>query len=141
MRFKSVLSLLIILIVCSSCYSRGKFGQSADLLQEATESYYQLIKWKYYDRAKVFIDLEDRAVYEDFVLRLEEDLNFTNYEIKGFVYSKDKKECEVKVAITYYTYPSVSEKKDVLYEKWVERGNTWFVKPDFSHEFYQSPEK
>ncbi len=96
-----------------------------------------MLKWKYYDRAKGFIDPEDRAEYEDFVLRNEDNLNFTNYEIKEYIFSEDKKECELKLVITYYKYPSVTEKREILYEKWIERGSTWYVKPDFTHDFYQ----
>ncbi|NIT14436.1 MAG: hypothetical protein GTN99_09410, partial [Candidatus Dadabacteria bacterium] len=67
----------------------------------------------------------------------EDNLNFTHYEIKEYIYSEDEKECDVKIVVTYYKYPSVSEKREVLYEKWVKRGRTWYVKPDFSHDFYQ----
>ena len=137
MRPINLISLLFIILIFSSCYSRGKFGQSAELLQEATERYYQVFKWKYYDRAKVFIDAEDKAAYEDFVLRLEDSVNLTSYELREFAYSEDKKECDIKIVFTYYKYPSVSEKREVFYEKWVERGSTWYVKPDFSNEFYQ----
>lgn len=137
MRIAQTFCLVCVVLICSSCYSRGKFAQSADHLKEATERYYQVLKWKYYDRAKLFIDHEDRSEYEDFVLRLEDDLNFTNYEIKEYIYSEDRKECDVKLVITYYKYPSVSEKREILYEKWIERGNTWYVKPDFSHDFYK----
>jgi hypothetical protein len=137
MRFINLISLLFILLLFSSCYSRGKFGQSAELLKEATERYYQVLKWKYYDRAKQFIDLEDRSAYEDFVLRLEENLNLTNYEIKEYILSEDGNECDLKIVMTYYKYPSVSEKREVLYEKWVQRGSTWYVKPDFTSDFYQ----
>lgn len=137
MRFISLISLLFFVLLFSSCYSRGKFGQSPDLLKEATERYYQVLKWKYYDKAKQFIDLEDRSAYEDFVLSLEDNLNITSYEIKEYIFTEDGKECDLKIVLTYYKYPSVSEKREVLYEKWVERGSTWYVKPDFSGDFYQ----
>ena len=75
---------------------------------EATERYYQVLKWKYYDKSKQFIDLEDRSAYEDFVLRMEDNLNITSYEIREYIFSEDGKQCDVKIVLTYYKYPSIS---------------------------------
>ena len=129
--------LFIVAIILSSCYSRGKFGSEAQIFDETTKNYYKYIQWKYYDRAKNYIDLEDRAAYEEFVLRAEKDLNITSYEMREFIFNEDHSECEIKLVITYYKYPSVSEKTEIMYEKWVKHGTSWFVKPDFNNSFYQ----
>ena len=120
-----------------SCYSRGKFGSETQIFNETTTTYYKYLQWKYYDRAKNFIDLEDRSGYEDFVLRAEKDLNITSYEMREFIFNEDHDECDIKLVITFYKYPSVSEKTVVMYEKWVKRGSSWFVKPDFDDPFYK----
>lgn len=128
--------LILFFFVLSSCFSRGKFGSDTQILNDTTKNYYKYLKWKYYDRAKNFIDLEDRYLYEEFVLKAENNLNITGYEMREAIYNEDGNECEIKLVITYYKYPSVSEKTDIIYEKWVKRGNNWFVKPDFNNSLY-----
>jgi hypothetical protein len=128
--------LIFLILAISSCYSRGKFGSDTQIFNETTKNYYKFLMWKYYDRAKNFIDLEDRQPYEEFVLKAEKDLNITGYEMRELIYNEEGNECDIKLVITYYKYPSVSEKTEVLYEKWVKRGSNWFVKPDFKLPFY-----
>jgi len=134
---KKICLLLVLTAVLSSCYSRGKFGSDAQIFDDTTKNYYKFLMWKYYDRAKNFIDMEDRQQYEEFVLRAEKDLNITNFEMREFIFNEDHDECEIKLVITYYKYPSVSEKTVIMYEKWVKRGASWFVKPDFNNPLYK----
>jgi hypothetical protein len=45
---------------------------------ETASLYYNLLMWKYYDRASQFVDLEKRYDYDDFVSRNKEKLNITS---------------------------------------------------------------
>lgn len=134
---KKICLFLVLAILLGSCYSRGKFGSDTQIFNDTTKNYYRYLMWKYYDRAKTFIDFEDRHLYEEFVFKAEKDLNITSYEMREFIFNEPGDECEVKLVITYYKYPSVSENTEILYEKWVKRGTNWFVKPDFSHPLYK----
>ncbi len=137
MKYLFILNILFIAIIFSSCYSRGKFGTDTKIFNETTQDYYKYLKWKYYDRAKVFVDIEDRAEYEDFIFRAEKNLHITNYEVREIIFNEDDDESDLKIIITYYKYPSISEKTEIIYEKWVKRGNNWYVKPDLKLPFYQ----
>ena len=108
MKYLFILNILFIAIIFSSCYSRGNFGTDTKIFNETTQDYYKYLKWKYYDRAKVFVDIEDRAEYEDFIFRAEKNLHITNYEVREIIFNEDDDESDLKIIITYYKYPSIS---------------------------------
>ena len=140
---KSSLSLVFSILFLSSC-SIGEFlsgpglpGPDRKSPAESAELYYKLLKWKYFDRAAVIVDVEKRNQYEDFVSRNEDNLNITAYEVKEVIFSENGTESVVKINVKYYKYPSVSEETVILEDKWVLKDKNWYIYSDFEKEIFK----
>lgn len=123
---------------CGLPNSPTKFKENKTPAKSA-DTFYKLFMWKYYDKASPFIHPEKIYIFEDMVLKNEKDLNITGYQIKGLFLldeEDDKKGTQVSVLITYYKYPSVSEKTVILKHLWVKEGKNWYVKTDFDEEIF-----
>ena len=106
---------------------------------KSADTFYKLLMWKYYDRAAPFIHPENAYTYEDVVLKNEKDLNITGYQIKEILLldqEDEKNTTQVTVLITYYKYPSVSEKTTILKHLWVKEGKRWFLNNNFEDEIF-----
>jgi len=115
----------------------GLPGPSRKSPVESADMYYKLLMWKYYDRAVVLVDQEKRSQFEAFVQRNKDNLNITDYQIKEVILGEDGQEGAVKVIVTYYKYPSVSEKTSIVDDAWILNGKNWYISPDFEHEIYR----
>lgn len=136
---KALPPLLLIFILLGCGATTGLIQKNEqESLSKSADLYYKLIMWKYYEKAARFVDPEKHKQYERFVLNNQKDLNITGYDIKEMNYitedkpegndkEKEVKECEVRVLFTYYKYPSVSEKSVMVEDKWVRRGQYWYV--------------
>ena len=128
---RNKIALVSLAFVLSGCYAAG-LGSQQESLTKTAGLYYNLLMWKYYDRASAFVDEEKRGEFENFVSESQDELNITSYQIKELVFKGDEeKESSVKVLITYYRYPSVSEKTVNLEETWVQKKGNWYVSSDF----------
>ena len=139
--------LTLILIISFSCASSGLFGDKENETPLKTaDTFYKMLMWKYYDRAAAFIDPEFLVSYEDFVSKNKDDLNITSYEIRELTplntNGKDKKEkieeMKVKVILTFYRYPSVTEKTVETWNSWIKTNDRWFAKTDFSKDIFNT---
>ncbi|MEM4408454.1 MAG: hypothetical protein QXI19_06900 [Candidatus Caldarchaeum sp.] len=128
-RIRVLASLLLLFTAAfsSGCWHKGLLTTHERLLASVSKDYYNLLMWKYYERCALFVAPSRRAQFERFALRYKDRLNITGYEIKQITYSQDKKEAVVSLALSYYLYPSVTERTVFLSEKWIRDGNTWFV--------------
>jgi len=134
MRIPAVIVLVALLVV--GCWHGGLRTSYDKLLREVTRDYYNLLMWKYYDRCAGFIRGQDRASFVQFASRYGEDLNITSHKVEGIEYSPDKKEATVTVAVTYYFYPSVTEKRTVIKDRWKRQGRMWFlIEPSYGDIF------
>jgi len=96
--------------------------------------------WKYYDRAEAFVHPESKADYDRFVYEHKDDLNITDYKIHQIIALDEDKDVEksmVRVYVTYYKYPSVSEVSEVLNDVWVKSGDNWYLKSKFDSDMYK----
>lgn len=147
---KKAVSCLLIVFVLFSCGKTTGLVQTEDQesLAKSSDLYYNLIMWKYYEKASQFVDPDKYKEFEAFVYANQKDLNITGYEIKEMVYitenepgaSPEEKEkvketetgeCEIRVLFTYYKYPSVSEKSVMVEDTWIQKGNFWYISSDF----------
>jgi hypothetical protein len=134
---RNKIALVSLTFVLSGCYGAG-LGNGQESLSKTAALYYNLLMWKYYDRASAFVDQEKRGEFEKFVSESQDKLNITSYQIKELVFEgNEEKEGLVRVLITYYKYPSVSEKTVSLEEKWVEKKGNWYVSSDFEGELFK----
>ncbi|MEM4658873.1 MAG: hypothetical protein QXX77_10690 [Candidatus Methanosuratincola sp.] len=122
-----MLFFLLTVLFPTGCWHGGLFATREKLLASVSKEYYNLLMWKYYERCALFVAPSKRAKFEGFALQYKDRLNITGYEIKQITYSRDKKEAFVSIAISYYLYPSVTERTVFLNERWMREGNTWFV--------------
>lgn len=129
MRKFSVVLMLVLLL--SSCFAAGLGGGGEESLKKTASLYYNLLMWKYYDRASAFVDVEKRDKFQRFVSESEDTLNITSYELKHVALEEDGNESSVSVIINYYKYPSVSEKSFTLEDAWIRKKGSWYVSSDF----------
>ena len=131
----------LLLTFTSSCglpNSPTKFYENKTPAKTA-DTFYKFVMWKYYEKASPFVHPEHLYMYEDMVLRNEKDLNITGYKIKELFLldqEDEKNGTQVSVLITYYKYPSVSEKSVILKHLWIKEGKNWYVKTDFDEEIF-----
>jgi hypothetical protein len=129
--------LLFSVILLSGCLASGLFGKREDSLNKTVSFYYNMLMWKYYDRASAFVDDEKRYKFEELVVNSQDNLNITSYQIKEVVFFEgDKDKSMVRVLINYYKYPSVSEKTILLEDTWVYREGKWYISSDFDEAIY-----
>lgn len=128
---------LALLLIFTGCYARNPLNDKGVLLNVTASNYYNLIMWKHYDRASVFIAPDKRDEYKKFVLDYQEKLNITSYKIEESLYESEMDEGLVKVRFNYYKYPSVSEKTALLEDEWVLREGKWYVHSDFDGEVFE----
>lgn len=134
---RNKIALVSLAFVLSGCHAAG-LGSGQESLTKTAALYYNLLMWKYYDRASAFVDEEKRGKFEKFVSESQDELNITSYQIKELVFKgEEEKESSVKVLITYYKYPSVSEKTVSLEETWVQKKGNWYVSTDFEDELFK----
>ncbi|MBI2487150.1 MAG: hypothetical protein HYW01_09360 [Deltaproteobacteria bacterium] len=128
---RNKIALVSLIFFLSGCYAAGlRNGEGS--LKKTASLYYNLLMWKYYDRASAFVDEEKRGKFEKFVSESQDELNITSYQIKELIFKgNEEKESSVKVLITYYKYPSVSEKTVSLQDTWVQKKGNWYISSDF----------
>ena len=114
--------------VVAGCWQGVGSSSPAAELGERVEDYYRLLMWKYYDRCSAYVSPRDRASFEAFVLASGNDLNITSYEIRSVTMSPGGGEAVVSLKVTYYMYPSVTEKTVLLRERWVRQEGGWFLR-------------
>jgi hypothetical protein len=137
MRKSIVLAFLLIFL--AGCYTGDfdVFTRDKELLRKTASAYYNMLMWKYYDKASVFVDPDKKEEFERFTLESQDRLNITSYELKEVVFNPDRKNGSVRVAISYYKYPSVSEKTVLLEDPWILRGGKWYIHSDFKDEMFK----
>ncbi len=129
--------LVFLPILLLSCYATGSVEKKQQLLQETASSYYNLFMWKSYEKASQFVDNEKKDKFDSFLLNSKDDLNITNYDIREVVFNSAENKGMVKVIISYYKYPSVSEKTMLLQDPWILRGKMWYIYSDFDEEIFK----
>ena len=135
MRFTILLLALSLLTGCG----KSVFSNQKKTLF-SVDQYYKYMQWKYYEKATDFVYPEDVTVFDRAISGVKDDLNITGYEIKELVVldEKDKEQpTTVRVVITYYKYPFISEKRVEIIDTWVKRGKVWLIKSDFDSEIFK----
>lgn len=135
MRNSVALSVLIIFL--TGCYPGGLFTGNEELLKESVSTYYNMLMWKYYDKAFVFVDPDKKVSFEKFAQESKDTLNITSYEVREVVVDSNAKKGLVKVSINYYKYPSVSEKNVLIEDPWILKGGKWYIDSDFKDEIFK----
>lgn len=134
---KSSVLLILIVLFLSGCLVSGPFSRREDSLKKTASLYYNMLMWKYYDRASAFVDGEKRDKFERLVMKSQDNLNITSYEIKEIVFfQEDQDKSLVRVLINYYKYPSVSEKAILLEDSWILKGGKWYIYSDFQEDIF-----
>ena len=134
---RSSIASALLLIFLTGCYTGGLFTGNEQLLKETASAYYNMLMWKYYDRASVYVEADKKGNFEKFILESKDNLNITSYELKEVVFDPDRKKGLVRVIINYYKYPSVSEKAVVLEDPWILKGGKWYVYSNFKDEIFK----
>jgi len=135
---RKVIKYLVFLpILLLGCYATGSVEKKQQLLQETASSYYNLFMWKSYEKASQFVDNEKKDKFDSFLLNSKDDLNITNYDIREVVFNSAENKGMVKVIISYYKYPSVTEKTMLLQDPWILRGKMWYIYSDFEEEIFK----
>lgn len=129
---RSSIALTLSLIFLTGCHTGGLFTGNEELLKESASTYYNMLMWKYYDKASVFVDPDKKESFEKFAQESKDNLNITSYELREAIVDPHAKRGLVKVAISYYKYPSVSEKTVLLEDPWILKGGKWYVSSDFT---------
>ncbi|HZX13723.1 MAG TPA: hypothetical protein VFF49_04910 [Thermodesulfobacteriota bacterium] len=129
--------LVFLPILLLGCYATGSVEKKQQLLQETASTYYNLFMWKSYEKASQFVDNEKKDKFDSFLLNSKDDLNITNYDIREVVFNSAENKGMVKVIISYYKYPSVSEKTMLLQDPWILRGKMWYIYSDFDEEIFK----
>lgn len=134
---KIIKYLVFLPIFVLGCSATGSIEKKQKLLQETASPYYNLFMWKSYEKASLFIDEDKKGNFERFLFDSKDDLNITNYEIREVTFNSVENKGLVKVLISYYKYPSVSEKTILLQDPWILRGKRWYLYSDFNEEIYK----
>jgi hypothetical protein len=132
---------ILLLLACNSMSellkSPGLPGPSRESPAESADLYYKLLMWKYYDKAVALVNQEERGQFDDFVQRNKDNLNITDYQVTKVILDEDGLEGTIEVLVTFYKYPSVSEKTLKLDDSWILVGKAWYISPDFEQDIYK----
>jgi len=121
----------------SGCASKSSYEKKYELFEKTVEAYHDSLRWKYYDRASLFVDKDDLPKFEKIMVNLENNLNITDYQIRELVLDQGEERGISRVSVTYYKLPSVSEKTALLEEFWVIRDGKWYLDADFEEEIFR----
>ena len=133
---RNVIALVCLAVFFTGCLAAG-LRSGEDSLKKTASLYYNLLMWKYYDRASAFVDVDKKDKFQKFVSESENTLNITSYQLKEVALEESGDESSVKVIINYYKYPSVSEKSLTLEDTWVRKKGNWYVTSDFDGGIFQ----
>lgn len=132
--------ILVFLLLFSGCAAKGLISNNEqENPLHSVDRYYKFLQWKYYEKAATFVYPEDIPKFDEASFRVKDDLNITSYELKELILlDPDDKEnpTSVRVVVTYYKFPSVSEKTVVITDTWVKPGKVWLLKSDFDSELF-----
>jgi hypothetical protein len=131
------IALVFLPVLLLGCFATNRAESNRESLGETASAYYNLLMWKYYDRASLFVDEDKRDEFERFILESRDKLNITNYELRDVVFNSDEKKGLVRVLISYYKYPSVSEKNVLLEDTWILKERKWYNYSDFEEEIFK----
>lgn len=136
---RSALLLLLLTIILTGCAgSTGLLGNDNDGSPgRSADTFYKMLMWKYYERASAFVHPESRNDFDNFVYESKDDLNITGYRIKDIIDIEGEDKSVVRMIVTYYKYPSVSEEQEVLNDTWINEDGKWFIKPEFDSGMYR----
>ncbi len=142
MKYQLIFGLSILLVFGCNSISElmkapGLPGPSRKSPAESADLYYKLLMWKYYDKAVALVNPEERSQFEDFVQRNEDNLNITDYQVKKVLLDENGQEGSIEVLVSFYKYPSVSEKTLIVQDNWTLIGKEWYISPDFEQEIYK----
>lgn len=142
MRYQLIVGLSILFIFACNSISElmkapGLPGPSRKSPAESADLYYKLLRWKYYDKAVALVNQEERSQFEDFVQRNKDNLNITDYQVRKVILDETGLEGNIEVLVTFYKYPSVSEKTMILDDSWMLVGEEWYISPDFEQAIYK----
>ena len=137
MRFKILLLAVFLLVGCGKSVFSNK-EQENPLL--SVDKYYKYMQWKYYEKAAGFVYPEDIPVFDQATSGIKDDLNITSYEVKELIVLDEEDEeqpTNVRVVVTYYKYPSVSEKTVEITDTWIKvDGKIWLIKSEFDSDIF-----
>lgn len=130
------LLLLLLFSACAPQVNESDPKQLEDSLRKSVSLYYNLLKWKYYDKSYAMVDDEKKEKFDKLSQESKDNLNITSYEIKTLTLEEDMKKAKSKVLVNYYKYPSVSEKAVTVEDAWVFKNGRWFISSDFEGELF-----
>jgi len=136
MRIKFLILAVLLLTGCGKSVFSNK-EQENPLF--SVNQFYKYMQWKNYESAATLVYPEDIPAFDRASSGVKDDLNITSYEIKELVVlDEDDKEqpTNVRVIVTYYKFPSVSEKKVEITDTWVKLDKVWLIKSDFNSEIF-----
>lgn len=139
MRFNHIFLLLMVLVLCGCGIGKSLMSGETNPMTSVNE-YYKFMQWKSYQRAAEFVYPEELPGFDKAVSKVKDDLHITDYEVKELVpldESDPQQPATVRVVISYYRYPSISEKKTEVKDTWIKYGKSWLVKPDFDSEIFK----
>ena len=139
---KIIISILILFSISScSAIKISPHDKENETPLKYADKYYKYIMWKSYDRAASFVHPEKTKLYTEMVRNNKKDLNITSYEISESIIlppeNEEIEETQVNVILTYYKYPSVTEKTATVSAIWYKIEDDWFIKPDFDSEIFK----
>ncbi|MCH8029142.1 MAG: hypothetical protein IH874_04340 [Candidatus Dadabacteria bacterium] len=138
MRKRILITVPILLLM--GCWSGGFNSSHRDSVEKSSKYYYNLLMWKHYDRGSQFVESYSKSDFEKFVMDYKDKLNITSYDIKLIEMFDKNDEALITVLITYYLYPSVTEKTVFIRDKWVRKNKSWFVvEPRYGELFLATP--
>ena len=126
---------VVALLFVTGCI-KSSLDSQRESLEETAKGFYNHLMWKYYDRCTFVITPVNRAEFELFALGYKDKLHITSYQFRLFDISTDDDSAVVMLLMTYYLYPSVTERTVILQDKWVRKGKTWLLdNPDYKKVF------
>ena len=136
MRLKFAFLIIFLLLGCGKDYFTNKDHENP---LASVDRYYKWMQWKYYEKSASLVYPEDILKFDEATSRIKDDLNITSYEIKELIIldEEDKEQpTNVRVVVTYYKYPSVSEKTVEITDTWYKQKKVWLIKSDFDSEIF-----
>ena len=131
MRIKILFLALFLLAGCGKSVFSNK-EQENPLF--SVNQFYKYMQWNNYESAATLVYPEDIPLFDRATSSVKDDLKITSYEIKELIIldeEDDEQPTNVRVVVTYYKFPSVSEKTVEITDTWVKFDKVWLIKSDF----------
>jgi hypothetical protein len=119
------LALALVLGALHGCFIQNV--NAGELLRDSVEQVNEGTRWGRFDIAYERVDAEYRAEFGEKHRRWGQDIEIADYELLGARLSKDEQSAISTVAVSWYSYETMTLHRTTIRQRWRNTGEGFFV--------------